>query len=201
MAGTGEQGRDGYSLRCRAREAGAALLTQIGGVAGDMDAGAGHRPCCLRRGRAFDPSSHSLPSHDRKGARNAGLSACPWPHAVVSISPHERSRHEPPVARRSARGVSGLLCDNPGGHTPLTGIAGRLVLLSSAGDPRPVSRIIAAWASARRSTSRARTRPPLPAPRLMTLIRRPLQQGRDDKVYRPISSERLGTTFCLPTGP
>ena len=102
------------------------------------------------------------------------------------LSPHERSRHEPPVARRSARGVSGLLCDNPGGHTPLTGIAGRLVLLSSAGDPRSVSRIIAAWASARRSTSRARTRPPLPAPRLMTLIRRPLQQGRDDGEYSPI---------------
>ena len=52
--------------------------------------------------------------------------------------------------RRSARGVSGLLRDNPGGQTPLTGIAGRLVLVSSAGDPRPVGRIAAAWASARR---------------------------------------------------
>jgi hypothetical protein len=49
--------------------------------------------------------------------------------------------------------------------------------LSSAGDPRPVSRIIAAWASARRDTSFAPTRPPHPAPRLATLMKRPLLRG------------------------
>jgi hypothetical protein len=59
----------------------------------------------------------------------------------------------------------------------VTGIAGRTFLLSSAGDPRPVSRIIAAWASARRDTSFAHTRPPHPAPRLATLMKRPLDEA------------------------
>ena len=64
-------------------------------------------------------------------------------------------------------------------------LAGAANFLSSAGDPRPVSRIIAAWAPAACATSCTQQRPPHPAPRLLTLMKRPLQQGRDDYEYNP----------------
>ena len=130
-----------------------------------------------RRGRARIPTRIPHPLGNPRARGTPGFQRSPWPHA------RSESAHEIVVTtdrrkrRRSARGVSGLLCDNPGGQTPLTGIAGRTFLISSAGDPRPVSRIIAAWASAEERTSCAPQRPPHPAPRLMTLIRRPLDEA------------------------
>ena len=118
------------------------------------------------------------------------------------------------TARRSARGVSGLLHACPGGVTFSNHRCGdydrwpaRMWHPRLPWPPRPQvpaayrRRDRTAWASVWRSTSRAPARPPLPAPRLMTLIRRPLQQGRDDEDYSP-SSEfcQVASVTAIPSG-
>ena len=125
----------------------------------------------------------------------------------VSLTTRElQSPRTAEYLRRSARGVSGLLCDNPGGQTPVTGIAGRTFLVSSAGDPRPVSRIIAAWASAAALASQAPTTATASRPASHDADQTPLRTERDGDLEPREDGEikeycpTLGIPVQLPLG-
>ncbi len=116
-----------------------------------------------------------------KGARNAGLLASPRPRVVVLQKPHELQSPRTANCVGVPRAVfAGLLRVRPrwrqGCYPPLV--------------PGPTSRRDAtAWASALRATSRAKKRPPLPAPRVVTIAKRPLER---DGIPRNIILDRGG---------
>ena len=102
------------------------------------------RPCYLRRGRAVVSMA---PPEMFEGARDAGARRTHGPVCERKKAHRQIVTASPPKHPASRARCLRLALRQPRRTDALAGAAN---LLSSAGDPRPVSRIIAAWASAAR---------------------------------------------------